>query len=366
MSSARKSHNRPSTLADVGREAGVSAMAASAVLNGARTSTRISPETRVRIIEAARKLAYRPNAAARALAQRRMNTVGVAAIINDGVEFDHYFLEAFNGIITSAATHNQTTTVFALHDWHRDAHRLPGFCDGRVDGIILIAPVFDAEPARFLPTHTPFVALHANNPLPGVVCVESDELPGAQAAVSELIAAGHRRILHITGTRGLTGSEKRILGYKHALTQHGIPFDPDLLIDSRYSLEAGRQSLRAWLQRHSGKPLPDAIFAGSDAIALGCMDVLSRAHFSVPRDISVIGFDDTLAARTTVPQLTTIRQPLRAMGMRAVDLLLERIRQNRESSQAVAAETVVFPVEVVKRHSVAPPLAPRPVIRHLD
>ncbi len=365
MSSARKSLNRPSTLADVGREAGVSAMAASAVLNGARTSTRISPETRVRILEAARKLAYRPNAAARALAQRRMNTVGVAAIINDGVEFDHYFLEAFNGIITSAAAHSQTTTVFTLHDWHRDGHQIPGFCDGRVDGIILIAPVFDSDPARLLPTHTPFVALHANNPLPGVVCIESDELPGARAAVSELIDAGHRRILHITGTRGLTGSEKRILGYRQALAEHGLAFDPDLLIDGRYSLEAGRQALLAWLDRHVGKPLPDAIFAGSDAIALGCLDVLAKAHYVVPRDISVIGFDDTLAARTTVPQLTTIRQPLRAMGMRAVDILLERIRHNRESTAEEKAENVVFPVELVRRSSVATPLRPRPAIRRL-
>jgi LacI family transcriptional regulator len=366
MPSARRNPNRPSTLADVGREAGVSAMAASAVLNGARTSTRISRDTRARILEAAVKLAYRPNAAARALAQRRMNTLGIAAIINDGVEFDHYFLEAFNGIITSAASHNQTTTVFTLHDWHRDAHRLAGFCDGRIDGIILIAPVFDSDPTKLLPTHTPFVALHANGQLPGVVCIESEELPGAQAAVSELITAGHRRILHLTGTRGLTGAEKRILGYQRALADHGIPLDPDLVTDCRFSTEAGRQALRAWLDRHVGMPLPDAIFAGSDAIALGCLDVLAKAHYSVPRDISIIGFDDTLAARTTVPQLTTVRQPLRAMGMRAVEALLERIRQNREPDSVETPGTIIFPVELVKRHSVAPPLTPRPLIRSAD
>ena len=109
-SAPRKRSNRPATLADVGREAGVSAMAVSAVLNGARTSTRISRETRARIREAAIKLQYRPNAAARALAQRRMNTIGVAAVINEGGEFDHYFLEAFNGVIHSAALHNQTAS----------------------------------------------------------------------------------------------------------------------------------------------------------------------------------------------------------------------------------------------------------------
>ncbi len=362
MPADRKRPDRPATLADVGREAGVSAMAASAVLNGARTSTRISRETRARILAAAIKLSYRPNAAARALAQRRMNTLGIAAIVNDGGEFDHYFLEAFNGIITNAAVHSQTTTVFALHDWDRDSHRIPGFCDGRIDGLILIAPVFHGASARFLPTHTPFVAMHPDQPLPGVVNIEADEEPGAQAIVRDLLAAGHRRILHITGPRGRCGPERRIHGYQSALRAHGIAFDPDLMVDGRFSTEGGREVMSAWLERHVGQPLPDAIFAASDAIALGCLEVLARTGYNVPHDISVVGFDDTLAARTTAPQLTTVRQPLRAMGMRAVELLLERIRRNLGEPVADASGTIVFPVEIVHRASVRPPRHPRPRI----
>lgn len=362
MSAPRKRTNRPATLADVGREAGVSAMAASAVLNGARTSTRISRETRARILDAAIKLSYRPNAAARALAQRRMNTLGIAAVINEGGEFDHYFIEAFNGIITTAAVHNQTTTVFALHDWNRDAHRIAGFCDGRIDGLILVAPVFEADLARSLPAHTPFVAMHANNPLPGVVNIEADEEPGAHAIVRELLAAGHRRILHVTGTRGLTGVERRLHGYKRALEEAGIAFDPDLVVDATFSVDGGRTNFAKWCARHTGRALPDAIFAGSDAIAIGCMEVLAKAGYSVPRDISIVGFDDTLAARTTVPQLTTVRQPLRAMGMRAVETLLDRIRHHLGQSTPEAPGSIVFPVEVVRRASVQPPLAVRPKI----
>lgn len=357
-----KQTNRAATLADVGVEAGVSAMAASAVLNGARTSTRISPETRARIVEAASRLNYRPNAAARALARRRMNTLGIAAIINDGGEFDHYFLEVFNGIITKAAAQHQTTTVFVLHNWEEDAQRIPFFCDGRVDGIILVAPMIEGDPTPYLPSHTPFVALHANNPMPGVVNIEAEEEPGAQAVVENLIAAGHRRILHISGARGLLGSERRINGYQAALAAHGIAFDPDLLIEGRYSTIAGREVLGAWLARHRGQPLPDAIFAASDAIALGCVEVLAQYGYSVPADISVVGFDDTLAARITVPQLTTVRQPLRAMGMRAVEALLERIQQHQNGEPPPEATNVVVPVEVVSRGSVQPPRRPRPTI----
>lgn len=361
-SAPRKRSNRPATLADVGREAGVSAMAVSAVLNGARTSTRISRETRARIREAAAKLQYRPNAAARALAQRRMNTIGIAAVITEGGEFDHYFLEAFNGVIHSAALHNQTTTVFALHDWQRDASRIASFCDGRIDGLILIAPIMDEAAARYLPQHTPLVATHANIALPGVVNIDTVEEPGAYEVVRELLSAGHRRILHITGSRGLKGVERRVVGYRRALESAQIAFDPELLVDGHFSIEGGRAAIQGWMRGHAGQPLPDAIFCGSDAIALGCMDVLAAAGLVVPRDISVVGFDDTLAARTTVPQLTTVRQPIRAMGMRAVETLLELIRAQLAQAKPEVPETITFPVEVVRRASVQPPRTPRPKV----
>jgi LacI family transcriptional regulator len=108
---SRKKPGRAATLADVGRAAGVSAMAASVVLNGARSSSRIAPETRARILTAAAKLRYRPNAAARALAERRMHTIGVAAVVDVGGELNHYFLEVFNGILEAATRHRQNTTV---------------------------------------------------------------------------------------------------------------------------------------------------------------------------------------------------------------------------------------------------------------
>jgi len=192
---ARIRAHRAATLADVGRAAGVSAMAASAVLNGARTSSRTAPGTRDRIIEAAAMLRYRANAAARALATRRMNTIGIAVVIEGG-ELNQYFLEVFNGILEGAAQNGQTATIFTLPDWS-DASRLASFCDGRIDGLILIAPLLSAEAVKSLPDHAPFVALHANCPLPGVLNLESDEGRGAFDLVRFLIAQGHRRILHL-------------------------------------------------------------------------------------------------------------------------------------------------------------------------
>ena len=339
-------------------------MAASAVLNSARTSSRIASETRDRIIEAARRLRYRPNAAARALANRRMDTIGVAAVIDNAGELNQYFLEIINGVLEAASRHNQNTTVFTVHDWDQDASRLAQFCDGRIDGMVLLAPVLSRENADQLPDHTPFVAVHANFAVPGVINLESDEETGALSLVRHLISRGHRRIMHISGTRGLLGVERRIQGYKRALAEAGIAFDDSLLLDAHYHAAAGRQAIRGWLSRSHGQQLPAAIFCANDGIATGCMEGLAECGIRVPEDVSVAGFDDTLGARTTVPQLTTVRQPLRSMGAKAVEILLGQINQPGGRTVPKSTSPYVFNTELVMRASVAaPPAAPRMVPR---
>ncbi|HVU36401.1 MAG TPA: LacI family DNA-binding transcriptional regulator [Opitutaceae bacterium] len=350
---------RAATLADVGRVAGVSAMAASAVLNQARTSSRISEETRQRILKAAAQLDYRPNAAARALANRRMQTLGVAAVIEGG-ELNHYFLEVFNGILAAAATHDQNTTVFALHNWGPDAARLRTICDGRIDGLILVAPTFSPK-EKILPAHTPFVSIHANSRLPGVINIESDEERGAFDLVRLLVAQGHHRIMHLAGPAGLIGTERRLRGYRRALAAARLPYTPGLVVETGFSADRGRDTVRQWLRSHPGELLPQAIFSVNDSVAVGAMEALAEAGLRVPDDVSLAGFDDSLAARITVPQLTSVRQPLRAMGIRAVDLLLGRIEHRLPND----APPVVFPVDIIPRASTRGPtgadrLVPRP------
>lgn len=364
MSAAPKKSKttRASTLADVGREAGVSAMAASAVLNGARTSSRISTETRERILAAANKLAYRPNAAARALANRRMDTIGVAAVITDG-ELNHYFLEVFNGIVEAAARHDQNTTVFSLHDWTKDPERLHRFCDGRIDGLILLAPTFGQDHVA-LPTHTPFVTIHANVRIPGVLNIESDEERGVYELTRRILIQGHRRIMHLSGPVDLVGPQRRVRGYQRALASVRQPFDPDLLVPSGFEAPDGFAAMRAWLRKHAGQPLPDVVTCVNDGVAIGCVEALAEAGLRVPDDVSVTGFDDTLAARMCVPQLTTVRQPLRAMGARAVDVLLNRIERPGTSAGSTD-KSIVFPVELVQRSSIAEPYAAARIVPSL-
>ena len=350
MSGAHKKKKsvRAPTLSDVGREAGVSAMAVSAVLNGASTSARTAPDTRARILEAAARLNYRANAAARALVRRRMSTIGVVAVVEGG-ELNHYFLEVFNGVLAAAARNGQNTTVFTLHDWERDGRRVGGFCDGRIDGLLMIAPLLDADVVLALPTHTPMVALHSNQVLEGVPSLESDEEAGSRALVARMVEMGHRRILHLAGPSGQRGAERRVRGYRRGLEQAGLPFDPSLVRVAGFSIPEGREATRLWLRDTPPEARATAIFCANDGVAYGCMEVLAAAGLRVPHDISVAGFDDTLLARACVPQLSSVRQPLRRMGERGVEILLELIRGG------VAPRAVdVFPTEPVMRASVAP------------
>lgn len=342
------------TLADVGREAGVSAMAASAVLNGAKTSSRISAETRERILAAAARLQYRANATARALADRRMNTIGVATTLSRN-ELNQYFLEVFNGVIEAAAAADQNTTVFALRDWQQGAGRIPAICDGRIDGLILLAPLLDLEAASCLPDHTPFVSVHANTQLPGVVNLESDEEAGAYAMVRHMLALGHRRILHIGGPADSIGARRRIAGYLRAHAEARVQPPADHIVHGDFSAESGRRTLAAWMERHRGEPLPQAIFGGSDAIALGCLDTLAAHGLRTPEDISVVGFDDTMLARSA--HLATVRQPLRELGHRAVELLLARIQAQHQGGAERSPKNVVLSTEIVLGQTLAAPPA---------
>ncbi len=325
-------------------------MAVSAVLNGSNSSVRISEETQVRIRKAAADLKYRPNIAARALVNRRMNTIGTFMLV-EGMELNHYFLEVFNGIIAGASKHNQNVTVFTLDTWADAKAQLERAFDGRIDGMILIAPTVGEEFAKGMNADMPCVSLHANVDIDGVVNLESDEEKGAYDMVTFLIEKGHRRIMHLAGPRGLLGAERRIKGYQAALADAGIETEESLLRSTAYSDVDARAVVKQWLRENTLESLPDAIFCANDQMALGCVEALSENGVRVPEDVSVCGFDDTLVARVTVPPLTTVRQPLREMGVEAVSMLLKRIEGEDDGGEGKMT-SIVFPTELVVRKSV--------------
>ncbi len=341
-------------------------MTASMVLNSTTSVSRVSQATRDRVIIAAEKLSYRRNAVAHGLSRRRMDSIGVVASI-DGGELNLYFLEVLNGILEAAAEHDQNTTIISISSWQKDDRKILQFCDGRVDGLVLIAPFVSHEFAAKLPRHTPSVSIHSNIAMENTYNLGVDEEAGAYAIVKYLIDLGHHSIMHFAGPNDLTGAQLRKQGYCRALYEAGIPYDSRLVLDGVYSFNSGFVRASQLLQGIRPDPFPTAIFCASDAIASGCIEGLTSAQFRVPDDISLAGFDDTLMARITSPNLTTVRQPFRQMGRRAVDVLVQMIRwelepENEQHTNLDAEQSDypqmlsdTFQTELVIRKSTGPP-----------
>jgi len=353
------------TLKDVAEIAGVSTMLASVVLNGARSTTRVSPVSRLRIQEAAAQLGYRRNALAHGLTRNLLDTIGVVTDIN-GAELNLYFLEIFYGILEAATEYRQNTTVFSINNWENDADRILQFFDGRVDGIIFIAPITLPLPLlQSLQYHTPFVTLHSNIRNNELTDIDIDDESGAYLMVQYLLAQGHRRIAHFTGSQEIRGARLRLQGYCRALEDARIPRDDSLIIPCIYSLNSGRACMEQFLEETPAAQLPTAIFCANDTLAYGCVEVLAAHGIRIPEQISVAGFDDSLMARLTQPPLTTICQPFRRMGQRAVERLLPKIRNDISPTSKDAdspipfrrlpdTDTEVFDVELIVRDSVRP------------
>jgi LacI family transcriptional regulator len=349
---ARRRGDAP-TLLDVARAAGVSEMAASSALNGGRRgSARVSAETCERVLAVAKGLGYRPNATARALANRRTNAVGFVTHIL-GEEPNLYFLEVFSGVMHSATAAGQTTSVFTLGSWDEAPVRIPALCDGRVDGLILLAPNLRQDQLTWLPPQTPLVSLHADSPVAGMVNIGTDSEAGACAMVARLLAMGHRRILHVGGPPGYAMTEQRVQGYLRAHAEAGVKPLRDHVIRAPLSVEGGREAMQEWLIRHRGRPLPQAVFGCNDAIAFGCMEALRSRGLRVPDDVSVVGYDHTFMARSS--HMATVHQPLHEMGRRAVEVVMQRIEALREGEPYSGPFDIVLPTQIVSGETLAAP-----------
>ncbi|MDR7268743.1 DNA-binding LacI/PurR family transcriptional regulator [Pelomonas saccharophila] len=327
-------------------------MAASVVLNGAKSATRTSAETRARVVAAAERLHYRANATARALANGRANAIGIVAS-HWKEDANLYFMEILGGIIESATPSRQTVSVFMLQGWEEAQQRIPEICDGRVDGLILVAPRLGIDVSGWMPRQVPVTSLHSENAIDGVVNLEPDEEAGSFEAVSQMLAIGHRRILHIGGPAGLLGAQRRLAGYRRAHEAARLQPPDDHVVHSSLNADGGREAVLDWLQRHHGEKIPEAVFCANDAIALGCIQALAMKGLRVPEDVSVVGFDDIWFARAS--SLATVRQPLHAMGRRATEVLMEQIQARREGGQWQGPANIILPTEFVHRATLKSP-----------
>jgi DNA-binding LacI/PurR family transcriptional regulator len=325
-------------MSDVAKLAGVSHQTVSRVING---SDQVREETRERVLAAMRMLDYRPNPVARALVTGRSKTIGV-------VSFDttlHGPASTLFGIERAAHEEGYFTSIISLKSLDRPSvltavERLRGQA---VDGILVIAPQITAAHAvAHLPVDVAVVAVEAG-PDNEVPVVAVDQFAGAVAATQHLLELGHRTVWHIAGPGDWQESRQRIAGWRHTLEEARAEAPSPLVGD--WSARAGYDLG----QRLMTEPDVTAVFVANDQMALGLLRVLHETGRNVPRDVSIVGFDDVPEAAYFTPPLTTVRQDFMAMGRRSLHLLLSEIDNGTRST---TRETV--PPELIVRASTAP------------
>ena len=335
---------RQPTQADVARLAQVSQATVSYVLTESAGVT-IPQETRERVLAAVAELGYAPNNAARTLRTRR--TMTLAGIIPD---ITNPFYPWFERGIQDVADANgySLITYNTDGDAGKERRALRSAREGRVDGIVMMA--FHLGPDDLQPlasANVQVVALQkrtAEMSELGIDTLSIDNVAAARAAVEHLIHQGHTRIAMIAGVAGTNPREEREHGYSQALDAHGLASEESLIRGGDFTEDGGYTGALELLRQH---PLPTAIFAANDLMAIGALRALREAGVRTPGEIAVIGFDDIPAARMVHPSLSTIAQHPHELGARAATMLLERLR----GEVAGAGRYVEMPFELIVRES---------------
>jgi LacI family transcriptional regulator len=330
------------TINDVALECGVSITTVSTVLNNA--SRPVKAETRQRVLAAARRLNYHPNAMATALVRRRVNTIGVLPGVFRATDVltDIYAFGVLQGILQAAAENDFHVTLFTK-PWQDGAHSAGAYRDRRTDGIIIVAPTLESDVATALSSLGLLVVTIAAGPSPGVASVDIDNYAGARLAVEHLFELGHQRIAHITGIPDAASVCERQLAFIDVCTEHGFIVPDDYIISANYSGKGVAKATRMLLSLPSR---PTAIFAGNDAIGKYIVDTAVELGLRVPADLSVVGFDDSIYATTMTPQLTTIRQSPKNVGALAASLLIARV-----NGEDIQERRHLLPPELVVRNT---------------
>jgi LacI family transcriptional regulator len=327
------------TITDIAKRAGVSKTTVSRVLNN---KPDVDEATRQKILAIIQETGYTPKLAAVGLATGRTNLIGllvpslsrpysleVIRGVAEGIEENEYELVLYT---TSLVEKNQERFTQALGQ-------------NLTDGLVILLPRDDGTTHldQLRSSHFPVVLVDHKGVSSGLPTVTASNRQGAFEATKYLIGLGHRRIGFITGLLDFGASRDRLEGYQVALADAGIAFLPDLVKEGDFSEPSGYARMEGWL--NSPNP-PSAVFASNDEMALGVLAAIRARGWTSPSDISVIGFDDIPAVSYTTPPLTTVKQPLRTMGRKAVEMLICQIM-----GQTLESTEVEVPTELIVRGS---------------
>jgi LacI family transcriptional regulator len=324
------------TIRDVAAQANVSVATVSKVLN---QRYGVSAETFARVTAVIKELGYEASLVAQSLRNHRTNVIGI--LVADIEPFSTELLkgaaDAIRGTGFELVVYSAGGRTGDPQGWEqRYLTRLSGTL---VDGAVLVTPAVDLEG---LPG-TPVVAVDPHTGRSPLPTIDSDNLRGGQLATEHLLELGHRRIALITGRADLKSAQQRETGYRRALVAAGVPVDASLVRPGDYDHDVAARSARELL---SGPDRPTAVFAANDISAIAVIETALELGLRVPDDLSVVGFDNIAESALCTPPLTTVQQPIREMGHRAITLLVQLINREEPGDTHITLGT-----DLVVRHS---------------
>jgi LacI family transcriptional regulator len=324
------------TIRDVAARAGVSVATVSKVIN---ERYGVSAATLARVRAVIEELGYEASLVAQSLRNHRTNVIGILV-----ADLEPFSTELLKGAADAIRGSGFELVVYSAGGrtgdpvgWEkRYLSRLSGTL---VDGAVLVTPAVSLEAVP----GTPVVAVDPHTGPSHLPTIDSDNLLGAQLATEHLLALGHRRIAFLTGRPDLQSAELRKTGYLRALTAAGIAPDEALIRNGAYDPAISAASARDLL---TGPNRPTAVFAANDISAIATVDAARELGLTVPADLSVVGFDNVPESALCTPPLTTVDQPIREMGHRAIRMLIALINGDEVGKTHVTLDT-----GLVVRHS---------------
>ncbi|WP_208586070.1 LacI family DNA-binding transcriptional regulator [Gracilibacillus suaedae] len=313
------------TIYDVAEKAGVSIATVSKVIN---STGNMRQETRERVLSVMEELNYYPSMMASALTGKKTETLGLLV-----PDISNPFFSEIARTIEDRAHEKGLSVIMCSTDESPEKEKkyLELLRRKQVDGFIIASSFNDKNLLKGIKSAgTPLVMLTQEAGMTGITSVAVDDFTGGYDAANHLLELGHEKIALINENR--LSSKMRVYGFREAYESHGYTFTDDMVITANASLANGKKALQTIIRNGN---LPSAIFACNDLLAIGVLQGARERGINIPEDLSLMGFDNTILAITSVPGLTTIAQPIEEMGKKVVDVIIDSINNKYSGSERI-------------------------------
>ncbi|MCM3192666.1 LacI family DNA-binding transcriptional regulator [Priestia megaterium] len=335
------------TIKDIARVAGVSVTTVSRALNG---YSDVNEKTRQKIAAVARELNYSPNTLARGLVMQKSKTIGllVSGISRESVK-DNFTFEVLCGVNERASTLGYDLILFNTNTMMQREKTYTQLCrERRVDGAIIQGikkedPYLKEVVESDIPCVLVDIPVHSNS----VGYVTTDNALGAKKAVKHLASLGHKHIGMINGHEDAFVSQERLNGYREALKECGLPFRSEWVVSGNFEEKKAEKVARELINRHKEVT---AIFCASDLMALGALKACKELDLHVPKEISIVGYDNIVLASYSSPNLTTVGQEVYQIGYEAADLLIEMLEGKETNMKRYLDTKLIIRESTAKNH----------------